>query len=153
MLMTFATRRLGKITVWSPFIFQNLSSFDFSFVVKGIRLCVWHTKQLNIGGNNLTNVQYSSIGSQVKFIDTIKYYQQSLSSLAKNTNAIEKANIRHNCKKFIEENPTYSPVFLSLSDENKNWILDHLWESKGVIPYEKIKTREDLDAVPEDEFF
>ena len=36
------------------------------------------TKQLNIGGTNLTNVQYENIGSKVKFIDTIKYYSQSL---------------------------------------------------------------------------
>ena len=65
----------------------------------------------------------------------------------------EKANIRRACKKFIEENPTYSPVFFSLSDENKNWILDYLCGGKRVIPYEKIKTLEDLDVVPEGEFF
>ena len=27
-------------------------SFDFFFVVKGIRLCVWRIEYLNIGGNN-----------------------------------------------------------------------------------------------------
>ena len=30
--------------------------FRFSFAVKGIRLCVWITKQLNIGVTNLANV-------------------------------------------------------------------------------------------------
>ena len=62
---------------------HNLFSFDFFFVVKGIRFCVWRTKQLNIGGTNVTNVQYANIGNQVKFIDTMKYHQQSRSSLAK----------------------------------------------------------------------
>ena len=52
---------------------HNLFSFDF-FFLKGIRLCVWRTKSLNICGTNLTNVQYANIGNQVKFIDTIKYH-------------------------------------------------------------------------------
>ena len=46
--------------------------------------------KLNTDGINLTNVQYASIGSQVKFIDTIDYYNQSLSSLAKSVDENEK---------------------------------------------------------------
>ena len=68
---------------------HNLFSYNFSFVLKGIRLCFWRTKQLNIGGTNLTNVQYANIGNQIEFIDTMKYYQQSLSSLAKNASKFE----------------------------------------------------------------
>ena len=52
---------------------HNLFSFNFFFVLKCIRLCVWRTKQLNIGGTNLTNVQCASIGNQVKFINTMKH--------------------------------------------------------------------------------
>ena len=136
-----------------PVFAHNLFSFDFFFVVKGIRLCVWRTKQLNIGGNNLTNVQYANIGCQVKFVDTITYYQQSLLSLAKNTNETENINIRQPCRKFIEKNETYSLVFNSLSEENKNWVLDYLCGTNGVISYEKIKTFDDFDSVPEGEFF
>ena len=58
------------------------------------------TKQLNIGGTNLTNVQYENIGSKVKFIDTIKYYSQSLSLLAKGADENEKTNTRKSCQKF-----------------------------------------------------
>ena len=47
-------------------------------------------KATKIGGTNLTNVQYANIGNQVKFIDTMKYYQQSSLSLAKNASAFEK---------------------------------------------------------------
>ena len=47
-------------------------------------------KATKIGGTNLTNVQYANIGNQVKFIDTMKYYQQSSLSLAKNARAFEK---------------------------------------------------------------
>ena len=47
----------------------------------------------------------------------------------------------------------HSPVFNSLSEENKNWVLGYLCGWKAVIPYEKIKTFDDLDCVPEGEFF
>ena len=40
-----------------PVFAHNLFSFDFFVVVKGIRLSVWRTEQLNIGDSNLTNVQ------------------------------------------------------------------------------------------------
>lgn len=43
-----------------------------------------------VGGSNLTNANYVNIGDQVKFIDTIKYYQQSLSKLAETVTAGEK---------------------------------------------------------------
>ena len=76
---------------------HNLFSFDGFFAVKGIRFCVWRTKQLNIGGTNLTNVQYANMGDQVKFIETIKYYQQSLTSLALGATEFAKANIRQSC--------------------------------------------------------
>ena len=60
-----------------PIFAHKLFSFYFCFAVKGIRWCVWRIRQLNIGGTNVTNVQYANIGNQVKFIDTIKYYQLS----------------------------------------------------------------------------
>ena len=89
-----------------------------------------------------------------QILSAIEYNQiLSLSSLGKNGNEVEKENIRHNCKKFIVDNLTYSPVFLSLSEENKIKILDSLYGGKGVILYKKIKTWEDLDIIPEGEFF
>ena len=105
---------------------HNLYRFDFFFVVKDIQLCVWRTKQLNLGGTNLTNVQYADIGNQVKFIDTIKSYQQSLSSLVENASEIEKTNVRASRLKFIEKNETCSAIFNSLPDNDKNWILGYL---------------------------
>ena len=46
---------------------------SFVFLLKGIRLSVWEAKDNNMGGTNLTNVSYSTIGN-VKVIDTMKYY-------------------------------------------------------------------------------
>ena len=80
----FCNKKIRQNQTLIPVFAHNLFSFDFIFVVKGIRLCVRRTNQFNIGETNLTNVQYANIGNQVKFIDTIKYYQKSLSALAKN---------------------------------------------------------------------
>ena len=44
--------------------------FDMFFLLKGIKLLVWETKDINMGGTNLTNINYSTIGN-VKFIDTL----------------------------------------------------------------------------------
>ena len=136
-----------------PDFAHNLFSFDFFFVVKGIRLCVWRTKQLNIRGTNLTNVQYANIGLQVKFIDTMKYYQQSLSFLAKSAAQNEIANFRNSCQKFIEGNAIYPTAFNSFSDQDTRRVLVYLSSRKGVIPYELIKSHEDLDTTPEGVFF
>ena len=35
-----------------------------------------------MGGKNPTNISFASVGNQVMFYDTIKYFQQSLASLA-----------------------------------------------------------------------
>ena len=93
---------------------------EYFFVVKGISLCVWWTKELKIGGSNVTNVQYANIASQVKFIDTIKYYQQPLSSLAKIADENEKENIRSSCKKLIQNHSTYCASFLHFQMMIKN---------------------------------
>ena len=59
--------------------FLGLISF---FLVKGIRLSVWKSRDLSTGGSNVTNVNYVNIGDQVKFVQTLKYYKQSLAVLS-----------------------------------------------------------------------
>ena len=76
-----------------------------------------------------------------------------MSSLAKSADENEKGNIRASCKKFIQNHSTYSASFFALSDDYKEWILGYLCGGKGVISYEKIKSSEDLDSVPEGEFY
>ena len=86
----FCNKKISKNQSLIPVFVHNLFSFDFFFVLKGIRLCVWKTNDLNIGGTNLTNVQYANIGNQVKFIDTMNDDQQFLSSLAQNASELER---------------------------------------------------------------
>ena len=114
---------------------------------------MWRTKNITIGSSNLTNVRYASVGTQVKFIDTIIYYQQSLASLAANVDVTEKQNIRTSCQKFILRHPNYAQSFANLSYEEKNWVLDYICGSKRVILYEAVKSYEDLDRAPGEQFF
>ena len=64
-------------------IADNLFAFDFFFFLKDLRLGAWKTTNLFIGGKNLTNINFAKISDQVKFIDTVKYFQQSLSALSR----------------------------------------------------------------------
>ena len=64
-----------------PVIGHNLFRFDFFFLVKGLRASVWKTRDICIGGGNPTNINFASIGNQVQFINTIKYFEQSLGDL------------------------------------------------------------------------
>ena len=43
---------------------------------------MWGSKDVNFGGNNLTNINFGNIGNEIKFIDTLKYYQKSLGQLS-----------------------------------------------------------------------
>ena len=74
--------------------------FDMFFLLKGIKLLVWETKDINMGGTNLTNINYSTIGN-VKFIDTMKYYLTSLGKLASTITEKEKNNADLLVKQFL----------------------------------------------------
>ena len=71
-------------------IAHNLFGSDMSFLKKGYCARAWGTKDLNIGGTNLTHINYRYIGGEVKFIDPLKYYQKSLAELASTLTEDEK---------------------------------------------------------------
>ena len=72
--------------------FHNRFRFDMTFLTKGIWLSLWKTQDLSLLGSGLTTLK-SYIGNHVKFIDSIKYYQQPLSKLARSTEPAEKKRI------------------------------------------------------------
>ena len=61
---------------------------------------VWETKDINMGGTNLVNINYSTIGN-VKFIDTMKYYLTSLGKLASTMTEKETNNAEFLVKIFL----------------------------------------------------
>ena len=94
------------------------------------------------------------IKNQVWFIDTVKYFQQSLGSLADSMTDTERDNVRNICRKFLADK------LMFLNEENENWILDYLESGKGIItvnyqlsPYQLITDFESLDIRPEKGFF
>ena len=71
-----------------------------------------------IGESNLTNINYANIGEQVKFIDTMKYYQQSLAKLAESMTDEEKEKIKTESKSFILRDDYFCRAFfLSKTDQ------------------------------------
>ena len=76
-------------------ISHNLFGFVMFFLIKGCCTTAWGTKDLNIGGTNLTHINYRNIGAEIKFIDTIKYYQKSLAELATTLIEDEKNSVKH----------------------------------------------------------
>ena len=71
-------------------------------------------------------INFANIANQIKFIDTINYYQQSLSVLASTMTDEERHCIKKECKKFIENDPKLNFKFQKCSDIDKEWILNYL---------------------------
>ena len=63
-----------KISVFA----HNLFRFDLLFFLKGVRTGSWRTRDISMGGENPTTINFANIGNQFVFINTIKYFQQRL---------------------------------------------------------------------------
>ena len=62
---------------------------------------MWETSDISISGKNPTNINFAIKRNQVKFIETIKYFQQSLGNLVDSMTDEEKQNVRKTCRNFI----------------------------------------------------
>ena len=139
-------KKIRKHLTLIPIFVHNSFSSEMFFVVKGVQLCAWRTKSLNIGCANLTNVQYGNIRNQMKFIE---YYQQPLFDLASSVGEIDKENIRKSMTIFLKIHNYFWKFFGSLTDEHEDWMLGYFCEGKGVIPYEKLRCYSNLEVRPD----
>ena len=119
----FCNQKVKESRPLIPVIAHNLFKFDFFFVLKVLRLCVWKTKDVSIGDRNLTDIQNATIGDQVKFIDTVKYYQQSLANLAENCDKVVRENIKKSSLQFRRNHPIYRIKFVKLTENEKKLLL------------------------------
>ena len=71
-------------------------------MLKGFQATAWNTKDINIGGANLTNINFANIAGETKFIDTLKYYRKSLGQLTATLSVDEKLAV----KKVAEQDKT-----------------------------------------------
>ena len=115
-------------------IAHNLFGLNMFFFIKGYRATAWGTKDLNIGGTNLTHINYGNIGGEVKFIDTMKYYQKSLAKLASTLSVDEKDFIKQLAIQFFRGHNYFSNIWRYLGESQKCKILDIIAEGKGIIP-------------------
>ena len=135
-----------------PCIAHNFFKFDMFFLLKGIRLSVWRTDDIHIGGNNMVDINYAQIDN-FKFIDSIKYYQTSLGKLSETMSDDEKSNVAKLIEQFIVTHSYFSGVWKDMHFLQKKKIIDIVVSGKGIIPYEKIETIQSLSCKPENGVF
>ena len=92
-------------------------------------------------------------GGEVKFIDTLKYYQTSLAGLTKTATPEEKNAAKKLTKEFLTQHEHYSQVLKFLGPSQKEKILDIVSGGKGIILYEMIVDMDSLDIKPVGEFY
>ena len=98
---SFCNKKVRENYFKIPVVAHNLFRFDFFFLLEGLRSGVWRTRDVSIGGKNPTDINFAIIGNQVQLLDTIKYFQQSLSGLASSLIDKEREAIFRKCEKFL----------------------------------------------------
>ena len=101
-------------------------------------------------GKNPTDINFAHIGNQVVFINSIKYFQQSLATLASTMTDEEKLPVKKECKKLILKDESLSKKFNLCTEEDQEWVLNYLSTGKRTIPYEIITRYDSLDIFPEE---
>lgn len=72
-----------------------------------------------MGGKNLKDINFTNINDQIKFTDTLKCHQQSLSVLASTMTDPEKPRIKNECKNFIETDQNLNKTFYACLNEDQ----------------------------------
>ena len=138
----FCNQKVRENYYTIPVIAHNQFRFDFFFFTQGFRPTVWETTDINIGAKNASNLNFATIGNQVRFIDTIKYFQQSLANLAGSMNEVEKPDIKDMFERTLQDRLPF------VLPEDREWILDYLAKGKGTLPYQKITQLDSLESRP-----
>ena len=67
----------------------------------------------------MTHINYGNIAGEIKFIDTLKYYQESLGELAATLSEDEKNSVKHQTKQFFNQHSYFFEVWKYLGDSKK----------------------------------
>ena len=119
------TAVIEKTTLDIPFIAHNLFGFDLYYFIKAYIASAWCSKSLNIGGTNLTQVNFGNTVGEIKLIDTLKFYQKSLAGLASALSDEEIAAAKKVTENFLNEHYYFSTIwrYLRFLKKGKKWIL------------------------------
>ena len=128
-----------------PVIAHNLFGFDLHYFIKGFIASAWCSKELNIN--------FSKVIGEVKFIDSLKYYQKSLAELARTLTEEGKGAIKNLTEQFFNQHHFFSNIWVLLNSEKKKKGLEVVSEGKDIIPYELIIGMESFFLMPEKNFW
>ena len=123
------------------------------YFIKAYIASAWCSKSLNIGGTNLTQVNFGNTAGEIKLIDTLKFYQKSLAGLASALSDEEIAAAKIVTEKFLNEHYYFSTIWRYLRFLKKGKKMDIIAEGRGVIPYELIVDMQSFFIKPENVFW
>ena len=149
----FCNLRVKENNIEIPANAHNLFGFDLHYFIKGYVASSWCSKELKIGRSNLTHIYFSNIAGEIKFINTLKYYQKSLAELASTLSDEEKTAVKNLVEQFFNQHYYFNTVWPFLNTNQKEKILEIVSEGKGVIPYELIISMESFFLTPEKDFW
>ena len=102
------------LTEWEndefSFIGHNFFGFDLFCFINTYTAYAWGSKELNIGGNNLTHANYGNIRIEIKLIDSLKFYQRSLGKLSSTLTNIEKNAVKNVTEKFLNQHHYFCTI-------------------------------------------
>ena len=113
---SFSNMQVNQIEF--SWIAHNYLNFDFYFMLRGYRVSCYG-EDINIGGSNLSNVNFSKIGQQMKVIDTMKNFQTSLAQVASTVTSGEKERINELMLHFWVRHEIFRKVWLTLIQDVK----------------------------------
>ena len=156
----FCNLRVKENIFQIPVIAHNLFGFDLYYFIKGYVTSAWCSKELKIGGNNLTHINFSNITGEIKFIDSLKYYQKSLAELVSTLSDEEKMAVKKLTEQFFNQHyyfstarPVQGKAKPFLDSRKKEKKLEIVSDGKGVIPYELVIGMEPFLLTLENEFW
>ena len=103
------------------------------YFIEGCRTSAWGSKDLNFGRNNLTNINFRNIGNEIKFIETLKYYQKSLGELVSTLTETGKSSVKKLAIQYLNQHYYFGEIWKYLSNAQKTKILDVISEGKGTL--------------------
>ena len=108
----------------------------------------------------MTHINFSNITGEIKFIDSLKYYQKSLAELVSTLSDEEKMAVKKLTEQFFNQHyyfstarPVQGKAKPFLDSKKKEKKLEIVSDGKGVIPYELVIGMEPFLLTLENEFW
>ena len=95
----------------TPFIAHNFFGFDLLSFLKAYVAPAWCSKEINIGGNSLTQTNFGNINGEIKLIDSLKFYQRSLGELSSTLSETEKNAVKKLTEKFLNHHYYFCTIW------------------------------------------